>query len=311
MPARLKLYAWGAAMALRWGIPEHSLGFLGGIGDDLLCTAPIHELLQRGAKRIWFFTRHPELYAFDRRVRLLPGDRRGIALSARLHRPVQWLSYGDYDATSDVDTPVGKHIIAEMCQRAGVRGTIALRPHLRITEAERQAAAEHAGAIAIQSSGMSASLPMRNKQWEVERFQAVIDHFAGRGLRFVQLGAATDPPLRGAADCRGRLGLRASAAVLSQARLFVGVVGFLMHLARAVDCPAVIVYGGREPADLTGYVCNTNIAARPACSPCWQRNRCDFGHACMQAIAPAQVVAGINDMLARCRDNLATDRVIL
>ncbi len=58
---KARLYSWGAVQSLRLGRPDVSLGFLGGIGDDLLCTAPIEEWLRRGARRVWFFTRHPEL----------------------------------------------------------------------------------------------------------------------------------------------------------------------------------------------------------------------------------------------------------
>jgi len=36
-----------------------------------------------------------------------------------------------------------------------------------------------------------------------------------------------------------------------------------MHLARAVDCRAVIVYGGRERPEISGYICN-KILSPPA-----------------------------------------------
>lgn len=310
---KAQLYAWSVAQVVRLGgRPDVALGFLGGIGDDLLCTAPIAEWLRRGTNRLWFFTRHPDLYArcLDHRVRLLPDDARFQRIALRLGRPLRSLSYSVCDATTDRDSAVSEHIIANMCRRAGLKGRVQLRPHLSLASEEVAAASAWRGCIAVQTSSLAASVPMRNKQWRTERIQALVDHFSGR-FGFVQIGSAGDPPLRGAHDLRGRTTLRETAAVLAQARLFVGLVGFLMHLARAVDCPSVIVYGGREPPELTGYPCNENVAHRPPCAPCWQRNRCDHGHACMEEISAAHVIAATERALQQPRGSLPVDEVEL
>lgn len=301
------LYSWGALQLLRLGRPEVSLGFLGGIGDDLLCTAAIHEWLNRGARRIWFFTRHPELYShFDDRVRLVKEDPRLRQLTARIGRPMHPLSYSVYDPATDRDTPPSRHIIADMCARAGLTGKIALRPYLAIAPDEPVAEAPWGEAIVVQSSGLVASVPMRTKQWRTEAMQEVVNHFT-LSRPVIQIGAPADPLLRGAIDLRGKTNLRATAVGLSRARLFVGTVGFPMHLARAVECPAVIVYGGRETPELTGYSCNINLVNQPACSPCWQRNRCDFNYTCTASLTPAQVIAGVELALSRPRGPLGTD----
>ena len=73
---------------------------------------------------------------------------------------------------------------------------------------------------------------------------------------FIQIGSTADPPLQRVRDLRGATGIREAAAILYHARLYVGTVGFLMHLARAVECPSVIVFGGREAPWQSGYVCN-------------------------------------------------------
>lgn len=308
---KISLYAWGAGRTLALGRPDVTLGFLGGIGDDLLCTAPIEEWLRRGAKRIWFFTRHPGLYPHYRgRVRLVPEDGRHFRLAQLLGRPMRPLSYSTYDAGLDRDTPMKEHIIVDMCRRAGLAGPVRLRPSLALFPGELSAAEPWADSIAFQTSSLTASIPMRTKQWSSDRMQAVVDAFSG-SRRCVQVGSPADPPLRGADDLRGKTSLRQSAAVLARARLFVGTVGFIMHLARAVDCPAVVVYGGREPPEFTGYACNLNLDCRPACSPCWQRNRCDFGHACMEGIAASRVVESVAGMLARPRGPLPVQEEVL
>ena len=82
------------------------------------------------------------------------------------------------------------------------------------------------------------------------------------------------------------------------AAAFVGLVGFLMHLARAVDCPAVIVYGGREHPDQSGYGANRNLFSRVPCAPCWRWNSCDYNRRCMDEITAKQVATATCALLA-------------
>ena len=136
-----------------------------------------------------------------------------------------------------------RHIIAEMCARVGITGPVAIRPYLLLSEQEKSPAAWAHGHIVIQSSGMAARHPMRNKEWYPERVQNVVDALAG-DVEFIQLGSKSDPALQHAKDLRGATNIRETAAILSHARLYVGTVGFLMHVARAVECPSVIIFGG-------------------------------------------------------------------
>lgn len=307
--AKARLYTWGALQTIRLGRPQATLGFLGGIGDDLLCTAPIYEWLQRGVKRIWFCTRHPGLFpelAADPRIRLVPDQPRYLQLAARLGQPMRPLSYSHYEAEHDRDSPLSEHIVTAMCRRAGLTGRVALRPRLAITPSERSAQTTWAGCIAVQTSSLVASVPMLNKQWPADRMQALVNRFSGQA-RFIQIGSVADPALSGVDDLRGRTSLRATAAILAQTRLFVGIPGFLMHLARAVECRAVIVYGGREPAELTGYRCNINLAELPPCAPCWQRNRCDHGRVCTDAIPADRVATAVAAALAAPRSPLSEE----
>ena len=84
----------------------------------------------------------------------------------------------------------------------------------------------------------------------------------------------------------------------------VGTVGFLMHLARAVECPAVIVYGGREAPWQSGYVSNLNIYSAVPCAPCWRWNSCDFDRKCMTDISVSDVVCAIRQMVNSSRGPL-------
>ncbi|MGH7117642.1 MAG: glycosyltransferase family 9 protein [Acetobacteraceae bacterium] len=287
-------------------------------GDDLLCTSIMQELRKRGKGPALMVSNHRGLFAgrpdaayvhplwrrYDRHGSTISICRRFARIwGGRLVRP-------EYAPPLDADhsTPPSRHIIAEMCARAGIAGPVAVRPYLLLTEEERARARFASGRIVIQSSGMAAHHPIANKQWPVERFQGVVDALEGE-LSFIQLGSVMDPPLRGAEDFRGATGIREAAAILSEARLFVGTVGFLMHLARAVECPSVIIFGGREAPWQSGYICNANLYSPVPCAPCWRWNGCEFARKCMDKITVGDVVAAIRQMMARPRGPLAVETV--
>ena len=158
-------------------------------------------------------------------------------------------------------------------------------------------------------SGQAARLPMLNKEWGAASFQQIVDAL-GHEVHFVQVGAPADPTLRGAVDARGRP-RRETAAILAASSCFVGLVGFLMHLARAVDTRAVIVYGGREAPWQTGYAGNENLTTGVPCSPCWLWNRCAYDRECLTAIAPEVVAAAVRAQLERATEPLPVSRVPL
>jgi len=195
-----------------------------------------------------------------------------------------------------------------MCARTGITGPVTIRPYLTLTDEEKSLAAWASGHIVIQSSGLAAHHPTLNKQWHAERFQGVVDALAGE-LSIIQLGSSEDPPLQHVNDLRGTTSIREAAAILSHARLYVGTVGFLMHLARAVECPSVIVFGGREAPWQSGYICNSNLYSAVPCAPCWRANTCEFDRRCMSGISVDDVVSATRQMLQRARNPLAVETV--
>ena len=118
-------------------------------------------------------------------------------------------------------------------------------------------------------------------------------------VQVIQLGSADDPKLEGATDLRGKTTVRQSAAILANSFVFIGLVGFLMHLARAVDCRSVIVYGGREKPTQTGYVANKNLYSQVKCAPCWLRNPCDYDRKCMDLISVSQIISAAAEQISR------------
>ena len=275
----------------RLGFPRHYFQGAGGIGDDMMGTTVFRELKKRGGGRIAVSTQHPGLFQNNSDVDHLlwhPRPRVNRWLGEGL--PYVRLGYAAYDPVRDADLPPTEHILTAMCRLAGLTGSVALRPYLHLTPQELAAGQRAERQVVIQSTGLSAAHAMRNKEWYPPRFQEVA---AGLGREFtvIQLGSANDPMLAGAMDLRGRTTVRESAAILAQALVFIGLVGFPMHLARAVDCRSVILYGGRERPDQTGYVANENLYSPVTCAPCWLRNACEYERRCMDQITVEQVVA--------------------
>lgn len=298
-------------MAAQLGLPDVLLFFGVAPGDDLLCTMIVRELKKRGRSGIWMMSNFPDLFEGSADVeRVVPVDYRYQRLAKTWRREYHELEYAFHDKEADQSVPPTRHILAELCYRIGIRGPIDVRPYLHLTEEEITKGAWARGAIAIQSSGLAARWPMQNKQWYPDRFQEVADAL-GRDHPIIQVGAPGDPEISGAIDLRGKTGRRETAAVLANARLFVGNVGFLMHLARAVECPGVIIFGGREAPWQSGYSCNTNLYEAVPCAPCWLWNRCDFDRVCMQNISSSQAIEAAREQLLRRGEPLAVETLTL
>lgn len=291
--------------------PRLVLAYYGGIGDDLLLTALLRELRRRDYRGVWVTTQRPELFAHrDDADLVLPWNWEYEpwvrALGWNYLRP----RYTRYLPDEDRDIEPSRHIIAVMCQQAGVVGEVALRPYLTLTDAERAGGARVERQVVVQSAGISKVQAMRTKQWYPERFQQVVDLLRDR-YNFVQVGMPSDPALEGAVDLRGQTNVRETAAILSQSLTFVSQVGMLMHLGRAVDRRGVIVYGGRETPAQSGYSGHENLYSPVPCSPCWRQQTCPFDVMCMQQITAEDVAAAIERQVARHGEPLPVDTDVL
>ena len=315
-PAAVRL-AWqieteAARWILRCGPPDVILHILGGLGDELLLSCVAHELRKRTPTlRIWQISPAAELLDGNPDYTLVL-DKTHWALrhSNLLKRWRLPLRYTEMPVGSRVETPPREHILAVLCRKAGITGIVELRPWCRATGNGRLAPRQ----IAIQSVGENTHETwMANKRWYHDRFQAVVDAIRQRwpDTLVVQLGVAGDLPLAGARDLRGKTALRETAAILSRSLCFIGTSGLLVHLARAVECRSVVIYGGREHAWQSGYSCNENLETHLPCAPCWLWHDCDIDRECMKRITPDQVVAAVERTLARVNEPLTVDTVEL
>jgi ADP-heptose:LPS heptosyltransferase len=310
LPSSLRTMAGTLGRFYKYGKPSHILYFGESLGDNLLLTTLASALSRRGAKNIWIKCDRPELFVNNADIKAV------VPLQALLSTPLLGLFgvkvvhpvYTAYREELDSDIIPDKHIILKMADCLHIRGEIDNKPVLHLLEAEELFGRPYSPYIAIATGTAGAKVPMGNKEWPIERYQEVVDRLSP-AFRFVQLGAPGDMPLRNVHDLRGRTTIRESAAILRNVLLLVSHVGFTMHLARAVDCPAVIIYGGRERPEQSGYACFHNLYSEIACSPCWQHNRCAYDRECMKMISAEMVQQAIQAALNRPARAVPVDKL--
>jgi len=293
------------------GVPSYILSFGESLGDNLLLTALAKALFERGYKNIWIKCDHHTLFELNPYVKLILPYK--AVLSGTLLKIFKVKTvcprYTVYHPETDMDDIPEKHILLKMADELDITGAIDSKPVFMLSEKEKALGRIAGDQVVIITSGAAALFPMKNKEWIISRYQQVVDSFSGK-YTFLQLGSTGDAPLERVIDMRGKTSLRISAAILSQSVLMISHVGFMMHLARAVDCRSVILYGGRERPDQSGYAGFENLYSAIACAPCWLHNNCGYGKLCMQLITTADVQKAAAKQLLLAGQPLPTEVLI-
>jgi ADP-heptose:LPS heptosyltransferase len=167
------------------------------------------------------------------------------------------------------------------------------RGELYFSEAERAFGEMHAGRVVIEPNIKPSASP--NKQWGRQRWQALAHMVTAAGLRPVQLGPPGTLRLEGV-DLIETNGFREACAVLARARAAVLPEGGLHHAAAACNVPAVVIFGGFTPVELTGYAGHINLGASLG-EACGWRIRCAHCEAAMAAIEPHYVMDQLEALL--------------
>jgi heptosyltransferase-2 len=95
----------------------------------------------------------------------------------------------------------------------------------------------------------------------------------------------------------GRTSLRGLLGILSQARLCVTNDSGPLHLANAVGTPVIGLFGPTDPAATGPLQAPAKVIWKgAACWPCLYRS-CPFGHECLTAIEPGEVLEAAREYL--------------
>ncbi len=147
-----------------------------------------------------------------------------------------------------------------------------------------------------------------NKQWPVERYQEVADAMIAEGRDVVQFQFGPGYYIEGARRIK-TASFRHAAAVLGRASLYIGPEGGMHHAAAAdkmlvetgkrwaAATPAVILFGGFIPPQVTGYDCHVNLTG--GAEACGSLSDCDHCKAAMRRIGADEVIEATKRFQAR------------
>ena len=139
----------------------------------------------------------------------------------------------------------------------------------------------------------------RAKRWPSERFAALADMLAERaGAQVILVGAGEELDIseevarlarRRPLVLTGRTNLAQTAALLSVADLLVTNDTGPAHVAAAVGCPVVVIFGPTNPETTRPFSELAEVVRKPPeCAPCMLRD-CPIDHRCMTAITAEDV----------------------
>ena len=193
-----------------------------------------------------------------------------------------------------------KHVLTESLEKLGLSPEIQ-KPKFFITEKER----EKRDNLLEKFKGkpliaINTVCKEPTKDWIPSYWHELIDHLADKYI-IVQLGDQNEIQSDKVVSFAGQLDLRDSIAVLEKCNLFIGGVSFLMHAASAVGVRSVIIYGGRETPQNSGYDNNINLYQKIDCGPCWIHEEdgevCQNNLECLARIKVITVLESINKIL--------------
>ncbi len=161
------------------------------------------------------------------------------------------------------------------------------------------------------------------KWWDPARWQAVVDYWAGKGIKFVQVGGKGDvhPSLHGVTNLVGKTTLRQLIHIIAHADGVLCPVTSLMHISAALPMadgrirPCVVVAGGREPSQWEAYPGQQyldTIGQLPCCASggCWKSRVVPLGadDKSSLCVSPIEVREGVH--IPECLDRITSTRVI-
>ncbi len=188
--------------------------------------------------------------------------------------------------------------------------TILPAPHLRADQQNRERAASRLG-LAPGPRSIVAFAPGAEygsaKRWPVRHWIALATALADQGCDIWLLGSPKDAQVTGeiaasvpeAKDLGGKTSLLDAADLLSLARVVVSNDSGLMHVAGAVGCRVVALYGS-SPLSMTPPLSPHARALRLdlPCSPCGKRDCPLKHHHCMEHLEPGDVLQTVREFLS-------------
>ena len=133
-----------------------------------------------------------------------------------------------------------------------------------------------------------------NKDWGFDNYQRVVDRLNLMGVKVAQFKSMAGEKMLNGVEKLRSLSFRDALAIMSHAKLYLGPEGGLHHGAAAVGIPAVVLFGGFIPPQVTGYDTHTNLAGSDFCG---SLKPCDHCRKAMENIRVDQVYEKVMERL--------------
>jgi predicted lipopolysaccharide heptosyltransferase III len=148
------------------------------------------------------------------------------------------------------------------------------------------------------------------KRWAGERFAAMCDHLASRGIASVLVAAENESDVLRSITGHSRsnpltlagLTLPEVTALARRARLFVGNDSGIAHIAAAVKLPTVVIFGSSNVAHWYPWTAGVSAVVREdmPCAPCPGYTCAEFATPqCIERVTVARVLGVIDETLSR------------
>jgi heptosyltransferase-1 len=264
----------------------------------------------QGQFRSAFFTLAtgaPVRIGFDRPRKEIQSSARNLPAQAYKHgwtgaREISWIAYSHHIPIPTLEA----HAVDRYLRLGDMLGFAAGPPdfHVPIPAPSLARADELLRQHGIQGRKLLVLSPgtiWETKQWTPQGFADVAKHFAAAGWAVALVGSNGDNPVCADVATRcpkvvnlcGQTKLSELAALIRRADLCISNDSAPMHLAVAVDCPVVSIFGPTDPLWIGPYgrdqaVVRLNLP----CSPCYLRllSKCPHNHRCMRDLPAHDVI---------------------
>ena len=259
---------------------------LGAPGDALISANVIRAVKQKFPKlKINFITPHPELVELDPNIDLLNGKESFYTFDS---------SYWELIVRKEKK----ENIISHNLKKLGIE-EFDYKAMFYLSDQETSWAEDILKSCKKPVLAICTKSKESVKNWPIEHWTKLLKSLINK-FSIIQLGDKREPEFKGVQRFAGKLTMRESAALLSQAKLFVGPDSLLMHVASGLNIKSLIIFGGSRPVECFGYSGNINFDSQPDCSPCWIHKgyeSCERGVECMKSISVKPVQQAISSHL--------------
>jgi hypothetical protein len=163
------------------------------------------------------------------------------------------------------------------------------------TDHEKSFAIRRPGAVLIEPNVPWQKSVAPNKDWGLEKYQRLADKLTANGWRVYQTSYGTARLI--GASVINVTKFREAAAALSGFDLAIVPEGGLHHAAAAVGTPAIVIFGGFIPPQLTGYATHVNLTG--GAIACGKWDPCDHCRRALDAISVDEVFEWATTRISR------------